>query len=94
LRLSFLLAALGLALVATGCEDACRQLANQICRCSASPREQSACEVRLDSNARGRSPTTEEQEQCEALLDICSCEDLQLGQRQACGLTELPEGVF
>lgn len=89
--------ALTLALLAavstSGCQGPCRTLAEQVCRCSSSPREQQACEVRIDANARGRSVSSEEAERCEALLDTCTCDALQRGERQACGLSELPEGA-
>jgi hypothetical protein len=76
------------------CQGPCRTLAEQVCRCSTSPRAQQACEVRVDANARGRSVSEEEAERCEALLDSCTCAALQRGERQACGLSELPEDVL
>lgn len=81
---------LGALLGLSGCQGPCRTLAEQICRCSSSPREQRACEVRIDSNDDQRISQREE-EQCEALLDTCTCQALQLGQREKCGLSELPE---
>jgi len=77
----------------TSCQGPCRTLAEQVCRCSDSPREQQACEVRVDANARGQTITDEEAERCEALLDVCTCEALQQGERAACGLSELPDDV-
>lgn len=90
MRLSFaLLLVAGSLSGLSGCQGPCRTLAEQICRCSASPREQSACEVRIDSNDTG-GLSAQQEEQCDALLETCTCEALQLGQRHLCGLSELP----
>jgi len=76
--------------VLPACQGPCRTLAEQVCQCAASPREQRACEVRIDANEQA--VTDAEAERCEDLTDTCTCEALELGKLQKCGLTELPEG--
>lgn len=72
-----------------GCEGPCRALSVRVCECSPSPREEAACIRRLDQNQAQRpAPTRAEEEHCEALLDTCTCQALELGRVDQCGLSQ------
>ncbi len=84
------LVALVLPLALVGCDGPCRVLAERVCECtSPSPNEQNACLLRLDTN-EDRDPTDAEEENCDRLLDTCSCAALQQGRLEACGVSPLP----
>lgn len=71
-----------------GCDDSCVDLSQQICRCESTQTGQQACLQRLDGRTADRTPTADELEQCNALLDTCSCSALADGDYAACGLSE------
>jgi hypothetical protein len=73
------------------CDGPCRTLNERICGCNPTPRERNACLDRLDLNARNRTVTIEEEEQCEALLDTCNCAALDQGRDDLCGLSPRTE---
>lgn len=86
MRLSLLLlAASTLALGA--CKSPCRALSEKLCECSENSIQRDAC-VRQAANEESRvSPTAEDQDRCEALIDQCDCNDIEtLEGKQACGL--------
>lgn len=76
------------AMVLSGCDDSCVDLSQQICRCESTQTGQAACLQRLDGRVASRTPTANELEQCNELLDTCNCDALANGDYQACGLSE------
>ena len=73
-----------------GCDGPCRTLNERICGCNPSPLERNACLDRLDLNARNREVTVAEEEQCEVLLETCTCAALDQGRDALCGLSSSP----
>ena len=72
--------------VLAACDDACSDLSERICSCEATQNSQRACLQRLDQRSADRNPTAQDLEQCNALIDTCSCEQLADGNYAACGL--------
>lgn len=83
LRLVF--AALILATWASACDGPCRNLAEQICACEPNDTRERACLVNVDRATQN--PINDEEERCEALLRTCTCDALDRGDFEACGLT-------
>ena len=75
------------------CEGPCRALAERVCDCSRSPREDLDCEQRISINANNREATEAEEEVCVALLDTCSCAAIDVGRLDLCGLTQPIESL-
>lgn len=86
LRAIVALGLLGFAL--SGCNGPCRQLADKICDCLDSPREQTSCRRRLDQNeSQLPDPLPDEDAVCESLLETCTCSAYALGLTERCGLS-------
>lgn len=73
------------ALGASGCSGPCQTLAEMVCNCEPSRREQDSCLIRLDQNL-DRSVTAEEEALCEEQLETCTCDALAQDDFAACGL--------
>ncbi|MEM1025516.1 MAG: hypothetical protein AAF627_13770 [Myxococcota bacterium] len=69
------------------CDGPCRTLNERICGCETTTLERNACLDLLDLNARNRTVTVEEEEQCEALLETCTCAALDQNQPELCGIS-------
>ena len=81
--------ALGLmALVAAGCGDPCVDLSHKICRCEPNDIEQRACMQRVDNDAATRKTNEKQRNECNQLIDTCSCSKLAEGDLAACGLAQ------
>ena len=67
------------------CDGPCTNLAEQICSCQPNETRERACLVNVDLSTRD--PLEREDSRCEELLQTCSCDALDRGDFEACGLT-------
>lgn len=74
--------------LASGCGNACEELARKRCECERTEIDQRSCKRHVDDEASNIDVTTAEKEVCENLLDQCTCEKLAAGDLQACGLAK------
>ncbi len=76
----------GVAVSASACGNACEALAKEICRCGRTQNEQDACIQRVNSDTSVPTPNDAQKQECERLLDECTCDKLGQGDLAACGL--------
>ncbi len=69
------------------CTNPCRALAERVCECKFNARAQNACLQEVENTASVREPTGEENERCEELLDLCSCDALERENFAVCGIS-------
>jgi hypothetical protein len=76
----------------TACADPCRDLAEVVCSCEANRSRELSCLNEMNAAREQNEATEEETHRCEAILaaQSCSCDALNLGERNACGLAEDP----
>ena len=84
------LAAMGFFLLLGGCDDACTALGKKICDCEVGDVARQQCVARVESRATNDEPSRKEQEVCEGYLDSCTCDALEEGRIEACGLAKSP----
>lgn len=87
---------LGLALGATACGSACKDLANKICKCQPTRSKENACKRSTSAAKRNLELSSKEEDACQEILDSgdCTCQALQAGDLAACGLAHDAELVF
>ncbi len=75
---------------ATSCGSACKDLSDQVCNCEPTEARQQACLRRVDAEAQDVTVTEDELQNCAAIIDAgnCTCDNLAVGDFQACGLAE------
>lgn len=75
-------------IMASSCQNPCRDLSYKICDCKQNPSERDACREGLKlpssydsfSELEGKSS-----EQCEEAINNCTCEDINAGRLSQCG---------
>ena len=76
--------------ILSGCNDPCYELSKRVCFCEEGEFAQQACIERLDLRENNGTPSSEEQETCQELLDTTCTEDavcrLIEEEPSACGL--------
>jgi hypothetical protein len=79
--------------LATGCSDACIQLANQICDCQPDTNSESNCQQLAQASESVFPVRSQDQTFCQHQLDTnaCDCNKLSTPEgRQGCGLSFAP----
>lgn len=85
-------AILGMLLV-LGCKNPCKELADKVCSCKSTLTEQHACQTNINARKRFYEiPRTENEQECQRILDAktCTCNALDLGHIEGCGMTRAP----
>lgn len=73
----------------SACTPPCRALAEKVCACEPSRYLEDACVQQLNaSDDLGVSDA--EESVCDDLLDRCTCDALERGESEACGLSKVP----
>ena len=76
--------------ILSGCNDPCYELSKRVCFCEEGELAQQACIERLDLRESNGTPSSDEQETCQELLDTTCTEDavcrLIEEEPSACGL--------
>lgn len=70
---------------AVGCDGPCQDLAEQICACEPNETRERACLVNVDISTN-ESVDAEEDDRCRELQRSCTCDALDRGNYEACGL--------
>ncbi len=81
-----------LSLTLSACADPCRQVAEQVCACQPDRSRELSCLSEVDQ-ARETNPADEaELQACETVIASgeCTCDNLNLGNRAACGMVDTP----
>ena len=68
----------------TACDGPCQNLAQKICECEPNQTREQSCLVNVDFATRD--PIANEDELCEQLLETCTCDAIDRGDFEACGL--------
>jgi len=87
-RRLLLAAVLGL-LSGAGCNNACYNLAKTICQCEPTSNSIAVCNNQVAVRNGIASPTSEDLQRCQNLLNVCDCRSLQsqsLAAKVSCGL--------
>ncbi len=89
MRHAVLLALTSLLLVTSGCKSQCRLLSEKACDCTVNSNDRTNCLTRASQqdSTFNSSPTAEDEDRCEALLETCDCRlvDTPAGKMR-CGL--------
>lgn len=82
-----------LLLVTSGCKSQCRLLSEKACDCTVTTTERNACLARFATVETSYPPTAEQEDRCEALMDLCDCRlvDTPAG-KERCGLAVTADG--
>ncbi len=77
-----------LPLVLAGCGGNCKALAQKVCNCnSTTTTQREQCAATASNEASRAEPTPEEESTCAALIDGCSCDNLNTPEgKTACGM--------
>lgn len=88
----FILSLLFLSAIFSGCGEPCETLAGKICDCTYEVRYDKESCKRTYIELNNRDFSEKQSDKCDALLDLCSCDDLKEDGNQArCGLANLYE---
>ncbi len=71
------------------CSEPCLDLANRICDCEPTANRRNTCKNTFVRN-NPVSISEDDEKRCEKLLRTCSCDALEKGDYQACGLSKAP----
>lgn len=80
-----------IALSLAACTAPCDQLADTICNCLSDISLRAACKQQVSAEDATVKFTSSDQKFCSAKLNTCTCDRLNNGDREACGLTREPE---
>ena len=80
-----LLAAVLLSPVLSACDGPCQDLAEKICDCEPNQTRTRSCLITVDTAIQD--PIQEDNDRCEVLLRSCTCDAIDRGDFEACGLT-------
>ncbi|MBS2032392.1 MAG: hypothetical protein JST54_31140 [Deltaproteobacteria bacterium] len=87
MKRSLFIAGLLLAALASGCSSPCVKLAQKICDCQSTQTARDTCNSNVSARADQVQFTSQDNDNCNALIDKCACYELDTPQGKAnCGL--------
>jgi len=73
------------------CTAPCDQLADNICNCLSDLSSRAACKQQISAEDSTVKVSAADQKFCSTKLETCTCDRLNNGDREACGLTREPD---
>ena len=94
--LTFIVLLLALAVLATACGSPCEDLAHKVCRCQPTEAKKDRCNINIDAAVRNYDLSDEQEDRCQKILDsgTCTCEAIEAGDLNACGLSFDPMSAY
>ena len=94
MRVLVLAVPLAAALFCASCEDPCVTLAKRICDCELTSSERQDCRTQRIVNEQSSVKITDaDRSICEAKLDTCTCDALDVNDLDACGFVPAADGA-
>ena len=82
---------ISIVLALAACTAPCDQLADNVCNCLSDISLRTACKQQVSAEDSTIKFTSADQKFCSAKLSTCTCDRLNNGDRDACGLTREPD---